>query len=265
MVLNIFNFKSQDRVTSHELRHSLLLLNQLSQLNQVATRELSEEQRLELNKLFATEDIGCLDLQNRVSQYCDMSDEILDKLSEFIVSRQMIISGDIPSSTTVIYKANWRIAWRNTTCCTLGLSLVLAFWYVSGWDKGANSMMIAGTLYVMFASLPIPPKMGALIFLVGHLICATFSYIILFVVMPSVTHPSVLFITIGVFLWVFAYKHITSPMPMAVIYMFVIMFWPAYLDLANIPLFDEVSFINGAIANLLAGVFVRFSYLLVDI
>lgn len=265
MVLNLFNFKSQDRMTSYELKYFLLFLNQLSQLNEVVTRELSEEQKLALNKLFSKDDIGSLDLQSQVTECCDVSAEMLEKLSAFITSRELIKSGEIPSSTTAIYKANWRVAWRNTARSALGLTLLLTFWYVNGWDKGANSMMIAGTLYVMFASLPIPPKVGALVFLVGHLICATFSYIILFAVMPSVAHPAVLFITIGVFLWVFAYKHITSPMPVAVIYMFVIMFWPVYLDLANVPLFDEVSIINSAIANLSAGVFVRFSYLLVDV
>lgn len=265
MVLNFFSFNSKDKMTSYELRYYLMFLEQQGQLNEVAARELSEEQMLELNRLFLHGDIGNVELQDRVAECCDVSVEMLEKLSAFITSRELIKSGEIPSSTTAIYKANWRVAWRNTARSALGLTLLLTFWYVSGWDKGANSMMIAGTLYVMFASLPIPPKVGALIFLVGHLICATFSYIILFAVMPSVAHPAVLFITIGVFLWVFAYKHITSPMPVAVIYMFVIMFWPVYLDLANVPLFDEVSIINSAIANLSAGVFVRFSYLLVDV
>lgn len=261
--LSWLNFRTTEKLTQRQLKHLLFLLSLLIRINQLAGEMLSNNQFSKLKKILANTELS-KDFLSSSFKKLSLPKELCQLLLEFVSLRESSFTFSYHKLTILAYKSNWYYAWHNAIRCALGLSLVLIFWYCTGWDKGANCMMITGTLFVMFASLPIPPKTGVLVFLAGHFICAIFAYILLFGVMPSVVHPCVLFAIIAVILWLFAYKHITSKMPMSIIYMFIILFWPVYLDMGNIPSFDELGFINGAIANILGGVAVGLSYILIE-
>ncbi|UJF18723.1 FUSC family protein [Vibrio sp. SS-MA-C1-2] len=257
LLSNKFDIKKQGYL------YILQFIKQTNTLNNLLDSELSEQDKIKFNLYFSlmnkaqSVEKTITDLKReftfslKAQQHLEM---FLDTASQI----QKLENNQKPKE--IFQTLNWKLAFKNSLRCFLTLMIISFFWFSSDWYKGANTMMLAGTLCVMFSALPIPGKAGSMLFFAGHFLCVIVAYILEFFIMPGVIHPSVLFAVVGVYLMITTYKMNTIKGPLSMIFFFMMLFWPAYTDLANIPGFNEESFINTAIANLLAALIFRFMF-----
>ncbi|UJF19896.1 FUSC family protein [Vibrio sp. SS-MA-C1-2] len=249
-------------VTKTQIDNAIELLSLIESINNDDYRDLSQIQIDQINQYFSRVlnnqesniNTQLLDIPKPIKKKCQRITRLLNKELKTETGNYF---------ETLFLALNYKETMIYGLRAFSTLTLITLLWQFGQWELGASVMMIAGTFFVMSATIPAPSLMLNKAAFAGHLLTALLMFIVQFGLMPMIHSPFVMLISMGILTAYLTYKAKTTGPLVGILYFFITISWPAYLNLNNVMTYDISSYINGSMANLFGIIFVVISFILI--